>query len=109
LEKPLATAIALIVSVELSVIGTVNVVSAVVGVEHENGEAKKFYATLPSPARVGMEATCDAQWSRVSGFKLAPFSAFFSFRSFLFTDHCLLTAVHNPPNPSPRTFLAIPI
>jgi hypothetical protein len=21
--------------------------------EHENGEAKKFYATLPSPARVG--------------------------------------------------------
>jgi transposase len=30
--------------------------------EHENGEAKKFYATLPSPARVGMEATCDAQW-----------------------------------------------
>jgi hypothetical protein len=29
--------------------------------EHENGEAKKFYATLPSPARVGMEATCDAQ------------------------------------------------
>ncbi len=30
--------------------------------EHENGEAQKFYATLPSPARVGMEATCDAQW-----------------------------------------------
>ena len=30
--------------------------------EHENGEAKKFYATLPSPARVGMEATCDAPW-----------------------------------------------
>jgi transposase len=30
--------------------------------EHENGEARKFYATLPSPARVGMEATCDAQW-----------------------------------------------
>ena len=30
--------------------------------EHENGEAKTFYATLPSPARVGMEATCDAQW-----------------------------------------------
>jgi hypothetical protein len=30
--------------------------------EHESGEAQKFYATLPSPARVGMEATCDAQW-----------------------------------------------
>jgi len=30
--------------------------------EHENGEAKDFYATLPSPARVGMEATCDAPW-----------------------------------------------
>lgn len=30
--------------------------------EHEKGEAQKFYATLPSPARVGMEATCDAQW-----------------------------------------------
>ena len=30
--------------------------------EHENGEAKKFYAMLPSPARVGMEATCDAPW-----------------------------------------------
>jgi transposase len=30
--------------------------------EHENGEAKKFYATLPSAARVGMEATINAQW-----------------------------------------------
>ena len=30
--------------------------------EHENGEAKMFYATLPSPARVEMEATCDAPW-----------------------------------------------
>ena len=30
--------------------------------EHENGEVKMFYATLPSPARVGMEATCDAPW-----------------------------------------------
>ena len=30
--------------------------------EYENGEAKKFYATFPSPARVGMQATCDAQW-----------------------------------------------
>ena len=30
--------------------------------EHENGEAKKFNATLPSPARVGMEATMNAQW-----------------------------------------------
>jgi hypothetical protein len=30
--------------------------------EHENGEAKKFYADLPSPARVGMEATFNAQW-----------------------------------------------
>jgi transposase len=28
--------------------------------EHENGEAKTFYAALPSPARVGMEATCNA-------------------------------------------------
>jgi transposase len=30
--------------------------------EHESGEAKTFYATLPSPARVGMEATCNAPW-----------------------------------------------
>lgn len=30
--------------------------------EHENGEAQKFYSTLPSPARVGMEATINAQW-----------------------------------------------
>ena len=30
--------------------------------EHENGEAKAFYAKHPDPARVGMEATCDAQW-----------------------------------------------
>ena len=30
--------------------------------EHENGEAEKFYATLPGPARVGMEATINAQW-----------------------------------------------
>ena len=30
--------------------------------EHENGEAKAFSSALPSPARVGMEATCDAQW-----------------------------------------------
>jgi transposase len=30
--------------------------------EHENGEAEKFYATLASPARVGMEATLHAPW-----------------------------------------------
>jgi len=30
--------------------------------ELENGEAKNFYATRPSPARVGMEAACDAPW-----------------------------------------------
>ena len=30
--------------------------------EHKNEEAKKFYASLPGPARVGMEATFNAQW-----------------------------------------------
>jgi len=30
--------------------------------EHENGEAKKFYAGLQKPVRVGMEATGYAQW-----------------------------------------------
>ena len=30
--------------------------------EHGNGEAKKFYAELPRPVRVGMEATGYAQW-----------------------------------------------
>jgi transposase len=30
--------------------------------EHANGEARKFYASLPGPARVGMEATFNAQW-----------------------------------------------
>lgn len=30
--------------------------------EHENGEAQAFYARLPKPARVGMEATGYAQW-----------------------------------------------
>ena len=30
--------------------------------EHENGEAEKFYASLPGPARVGVEATMNAQW-----------------------------------------------
>ena len=30
--------------------------------EHENGEAEKFYATLPEPARVGREATMHAPW-----------------------------------------------
>ncbi len=30
--------------------------------EHETGEAQEFYATLPAPARVGMEATITAQW-----------------------------------------------
>jgi len=30
--------------------------------EHENGEAKTFNARLPSAARVGMEATINAQW-----------------------------------------------
>ena len=30
--------------------------------EHANGEARKFYASLPGPARVGMEATFHAQW-----------------------------------------------
>jgi hypothetical protein len=28
--------------------------------EHENGEAEKFYETLPGPARVGVEATINA-------------------------------------------------
>ena len=30
--------------------------------EHENGDAERFYGTLPGPARVGMEATINAQW-----------------------------------------------
>ena len=30
--------------------------------EYENGEAEKFYRTLPGPARVGIEATINAQW-----------------------------------------------
>jgi transposase len=31
-------------------------------VEHENGQAQAFYARLPKPVRVGMEATGYAQW-----------------------------------------------
>jgi transposase len=30
--------------------------------EHANGEAKKFYAELQKPVRVGIEATGYAQW-----------------------------------------------
>src|SRR5262245_66423887 len=30
--------------------------------DHNNGEAKKFYAELKKPVRVGMEATGYAQW-----------------------------------------------
>lgn len=30
--------------------------------EHQAGEAEKFYATLSGPARVGIEATIRAQW-----------------------------------------------
>jgi len=30
--------------------------------EHETGEARSFYASLPAPARVGIEATVNAQW-----------------------------------------------
>jgi len=30
--------------------------------EHKTGEAQKFYAGLPDPARIGMEATSDAPW-----------------------------------------------
>src|SRR6202162_899343 len=30
--------------------------------EHENGEARDFYAGLPKPVRVGMEATGYTQW-----------------------------------------------
>jgi transposase len=30
--------------------------------EHERGEAHRFYASLPGPARVGMEAVGNAQW-----------------------------------------------
>jgi len=30
--------------------------------EHTNGEARAFYATLPGPVRVGMESTLHAQW-----------------------------------------------
>ena len=30
--------------------------------EHATGEAEKFYETRPGPARVGIEATINAQW-----------------------------------------------
>jgi len=30
--------------------------------EHANGEAREFYASLATPALVGMEATINAQW-----------------------------------------------
>src|SRR5258706_7692344 len=30
--------------------------------EHENGEVRRFYAQLPKPVRVGMEATGFTQW-----------------------------------------------
>ena len=30
--------------------------------EHENGEARRFYAGLSGPARIGMEATGYARW-----------------------------------------------
>src|SRR3989441_11491604 len=30
--------------------------------EHENGEARAFYATLPKPALIGIEATGYTQW-----------------------------------------------
>ncbi len=30
--------------------------------EHENGEARRFYAGLPESARVGIEATGCTQW-----------------------------------------------
>jgi transposase len=30
--------------------------------QHENGETRAFYAGLPAPVRVGMEATGHAQW-----------------------------------------------
>jgi len=31
-------------------------------VEHAGGQAEKFYAALPQPVRVGMEATGTTQW-----------------------------------------------
>jgi hypothetical protein len=30
--------------------------------EHENGEARAFYAALPAPVRVGIEATGHTRW-----------------------------------------------
>ena len=30
--------------------------------QHKDGEARAFYADLPAPARVGIEATGHAQW-----------------------------------------------
>ena len=39
--------------------------------EHGNGEAKKFYAELPKPVRVGMDATGYAQWFEQMLAKLA--------------------------------------
>src|SRR5438876_10684066 len=30
--------------------------------QHENGEAGAFYASLPDPAQVGIEATGNTQW-----------------------------------------------
>jgi hypothetical protein len=32
------------------------------GLEHSTGEAERFYAALPAPARVGIEATIATQW-----------------------------------------------
>jgi hypothetical protein len=34
-------------------------------VEHEGGQAEKFYAALPKPVRVGMEATGTKQFERL--------------------------------------------
>jgi hypothetical protein len=30
--------------------------------EHENDDVERFYAALPGPARVGIEATINARW-----------------------------------------------
>jgi hypothetical protein len=40
--------------------------------EHENGDAEKFYRTLPGPARVDVEATINAQWFERMGWRCGP-------------------------------------
>ena len=57
--------------------------------DHQAGEARKFYAALPGPARIGMEATGRTQWfERLLAEQAGVFYGFLPTPSFCYIRAC---------------------